>query len=365
MPAPVTTPALFPTLSPDALLAFQFSSWYPRFASHSIRSTVIRPLSSEFRHYLDSDGVFVPDGAEDLPAESTLSDDEDAGEDEEDASPKFAFPELDTRIREAIAEYGAVFPKLNFSSPRDAAWILPASSPLKCTSPADVYLLLKSSDFVQHDLSPALVFDGCDPAPTSSTDGSTANSSPYELELVLRKWYPVDRARELRCFVRQENLIGISQRDPNYYDFWNEPATQAKVVDAVTAFWEANIKGKWAQTQGDYVFDLLLTRDLARGHVVDFNPYLPRTDPILFAYEELHGLLLARRGRPELRVVDSPAHPAAARNAPVHQHNMVPIEALAMSSGRDVEEFASVWQDEVRKSMAEDEVESGEDDASD
>ena len=37
-----------------------------------------------------------------------------------------------------------------------------ASSPLKCMSPADVYLLLKSSDFVQHDLDPALVFNGCD-----------------------------------------------------------------------------------------------------------------------------------------------------------------------------------------------------------
>ena len=70
-------------------------------------------------------------------------------------------------------------------------------------SPADVYLLLKSSDFVQHDLDPALVFDGCDPE--YSPDSA---SPPYELELVLRKWYPVDRARELRCFVRQEVLVG-------------------------------------------------------------------------------------------------------------------------------------------------------------
>ena len=30
----------------------------------------------------------------------------------------FAFPELDDKIRQAILEYGAVFPKLNFSSPR-------------------------------------------------------------------------------------------------------------------------------------------------------------------------------------------------------------------------------------------------------
>ncbi|KAI9058194.1 D123-domain-containing protein [Trametes sanguinea] len=366
MPAPVNTPPLFPTYSPDSVLAFQFSSWYPRFSSHSIKSTVIRPLSAAFREYLDSDGVFVPEGAEDLPAESTLSDDE-GEQDDADEPVKFAFPELDARIREVIADYGAAFPKLNFSSPRDAAWMLPASSPLKCMSPADVYLLLKSSDFVQHDLNPELVFDGCEPAHTAD-----ASSSPYELELVLRKWYPVDRARELRCFVRQENLIAISQRDPNYYDFWNERETQEKVVDAVTSFWEKHIKGKWEQTQGDYTFDFLLTRDLSRGHIVDFNPYLPRTDPLLFSYEELHDILLSRTSDPEaeaisrpvLRVIDSPSHPAASRNAPTHQHNMVPFEALAMSSGRDVQEFANVWQEEIQRSMAEQAKEGGEDEVS-
>lgn len=126
---------------------------------------------------------------------------------------------MDEKIREAIKHYGSVFPKLNFSSPKvcqcidisqacvqyiyvsvhkDASWILPASSPLKCTSPADVYLLLKSSDFISHDLSPSSVFAGCD-----QTD-----SEPYNLELVLRKWYSVDRSRELRCFVRNDVLLG-------------------------------------------------------------------------------------------------------------------------------------------------------------
>ena len=50
--------------------------------------------------------------------------------------------------------------------------------------------------------------------------------------------------------------------------------------------------------------------------------------------------------------MDSPTHPAAARNAPAHQHNMVPIEVLAMSAGRDVQQFADAWQEEIRKSMA-------------
>ena len=101
-------------------------------------------------------------------------------------------------------------------------------------------------------------------------------------------------------------------------------------------------------------FDFLLTRDLSRGHIIDFNPYSPKTDPQLFTYEELLELLnqaiASPNFVPELRVVDSPSHPSATRNAPAHQHNMVPIEALMLSSGRNVEEFADVWQQELRRS---------------
>lgn len=35
------------------------------------------------------------------------------------------------------------------------------------------------------------------------------------------------------------------------------------------------------------MLDLLLTRDLSGLHVVDFNPYAPRTDPLLFEWSEL------------------------------------------------------------------------------
>lgn len=60
------------------------------------------------------------------PMESGFSDDEnDPNEDEQDdegedenSRRRFAFPELDQKIRDAVARYGGVFPKLNFSSPR-------------------------------------------------------------------------------------------------------------------------------------------------------------------------------------------------------------------------------------------------------
>lgn len=173
---------------------------------------------------------------------------------------------------------------------------------------------------------------------------------------------------------------GICQRDPNYYDFWNEHGTQAKVLEAVTRFWEENIKGRWEQTDGNctYIltlypsiphtpfstdtFDILLTRDLTKAHIIDFNPYAPRTDSLLFEYEELLDILTeatfaatSPNGfEPALKVVDSRSHPAAAQNAPIHQHNMVPMEALALSGGRNVEEFAEAWQEQLREAAMDD-----------
>lgn len=64
-------------------------------------------------------------------------------------------------------------------------------------------MLLKSSDFVLHDIEEETVFNGC------SSD-EYREVPQYELELVLRKWYHVDPSREFRCFVRAKKLLGMS-----------------------------------------------------------------------------------------------------------------------------------------------------------
>ena len=63
----------------------------------------------------------------------------------------------------------------------------------------DVYMLLKSSDFVTHDISSESVFGDCGPG-----------EEQYDLELVLRKWYHVDPGREFRCFVRNGAFTGMA-----------------------------------------------------------------------------------------------------------------------------------------------------------
>jgi len=280
---------------------------------------------------------------------------------------------------------------------QDAAWLLPSSSPLRCTSPADVYVLLKSSDFVLHDLDAESVFDGCVDNPKDGNDDAEGEvevdvdvevgggggggsvracahgtrGGAYRLELVLRKWFAIDPSREMRAFVRDGVLVGISQRDMNYYDFWNEPETQSKIVSCFEAYWAAHVKPNWTGPTS-YTLDALLTRDLTRFHIIDFNPYAPRTDALLFTYDELATLFDIATTHipvsassspppiPMLRVIDSRAHPAAAHNAPQHQHNMVPLEALTLSEGRSVEEFAAAWMEQVMRGTTESDDDDGE-----
>jgi len=55
--------ANFPPLSRADVLACVFSAWYPTFRKHSPKASVIKPLTSEFVEYLQSDGVFLPEGS--------------------------------------------------------------------------------------------------------------------------------------------------------------------------------------------------------------------------------------------------------------------------------------------------------------
>ncbi|XP_031494563.1 uncharacterized protein LOC116260389 [Nymphaea colorata] len=276
----------------------QIQEWYPKFKSVSIK-TIIHQLPESFVSYLlqDSGPFLLPTSvlgedalpnrirpqfpclqAEDYHPWDEEDDDDGNGdgqlEENQESTPP-SFPELELKVKESIeALGGSVIPKLNWSAPKDAAWIS-TSGTLKCTSFSEVVLLLKSSDSVVHDLCHA--FDSCE---------DKLDDKPAKFYLALRKWYAGMRPEmEFRCFVCGESLVGISQRDVTvFYPALLE--VKKKIGAIIYSFFEDNLAGKFGSD--NYVFDVYVTKD-GRVKVLDFNPWGAFTLPLLFSWDELGG----------------------------------------------------------------------------
>jgi len=251
-----------------------FSNWYPNFKDVTFRSQIIK-LCPEFVTYLKSDGIVLPDNEEikysnDLEGYSD-SDDDNGWDEVEPVHQTSMFPDLKVLVENTIKEMdGNVFPKLNWSSPRDACWISHNGS-LKCSTLNEICLLLKSSDFITHDLNNA--FEHCDEPITSCPDD--------QFELVLREWKEIRRGMEFRCFVKQHKLIRISQRHHGYYPYLQEK--KKCIFDKISNFYNSKIKERFCDC--DYVFDIYIDGNVI--YLVDFNPWGPVTDAILFAWQDL------------------------------------------------------------------------------
>ncbi len=145
---------------------------------------------------------------------------------------------------------------------------------MECSTPSDIYLLLKSSSFATHDLE----YPFADTLPSSILTPATI---PYVL--VLRKWFKVNPSCEFRCFVRQRTLIGICQRDLNHFKFLFP--LKDKIRDSILGFFNKVLKNTFPES--DFTFDIYIPEPYNHPRLMDINPWAPRTDPLLFSWLEL------------------------------------------------------------------------------
>ena len=174
-------------------------------------------------------------------------------------------------------------PKLNWSAPKDATWIS-ATNSMECRTPNDVYLLLKSSDFITHDLEQA--FDGCVEDSPASSPGSTTDTTTVPYTLVLRRTIPaLIPSLEFRCFVRRCTVLCICQRDLNHYEFL--PSLVPLLKSLITTFFAEKLRDTFPEE--NFVFDVYIPQPQERGRVwlIDVNPWAVRTDPLLFSWLEV------------------------------------------------------------------------------
>ncbi|KAJ3221597.1 hypothetical protein HK099_003357 [Clydaea vesicula] len=296
----------------------QINNWVELFREHTVKTRFVN-LTPEFLNYLSADSIFLPNSNCKTVYENTVDNYSDSDSDSDSQSEEKnlpSFPAIEQEIREIIHTLGGrVFPKLNWSSPKDSAWIS-ASGNLSCVDANDIFLLLKSSDFIVNDLS---------------------YKDEVQMKLCLRKWYDLQPSMEFRCFVKNNQLFAITQRDHlNYYEFLLE--LKSKILYCIKDFFGEKIKNTFPEN--DYTFDIYLTKDL-KPFLLDFNPLEKETDTMLFGWEELRVSNAEEEIKEiEFRIVESQQEANFNSSSQMaFSTNRVPKDAIDMSSGVSVIDF--------------------------
>jgi D123 len=143
---------------------------------------------------------------------------------------------------------------------------------------------------------------------------------------------------EFRCFVRNRKLLCISQRDRNFYPFIHDLRPEIRRL-IVTLF------GHLGDFESDnWVFDIYIPRTKLRAHLIDINPFAPRTDPGLFQWPEI--LNMSFQEEVEVRLVDEGDRRIEGMEFTAQR---VPMEVVEASQGKTVAEFAAEWEKLVRE----------------
>lgn len=265
-----------PVATVEHLNNCQYSSWHRLYSKLAPKSKIIKPLPKEFVEYLLEDGITLPKEEYHWKYREESAESKESSSDDDDSEPTDRFQRLHADIRSIITSFKAVCPKLNWSAPKDATWIA-TSNNMRCLTPSDVYILLKASNYITHDLTEAYAAA----SDRITSDGEITNPESYEL--VLRSWFDINPSLEFRCFVRDSVLVGISQRDMNYYEFLEplKPKLQMQIED----FFNQNLKDTFPDPS--YVFDVYVPRPFDRVWLIDINPFAAKTDTLLFSWDHI------------------------------------------------------------------------------
>ncbi|XP_076620420.1 translation initiation factor eIF2 assembly protein [Colletes latitarsis] len=259
-----------------------FLSWYPQFRKNSLEASILH-IPNEVLEYLQHDAFVLPvEATNDVLENAEWTDGSPVVNEENPLEPQPTFPEFSQKIQDIIDDYGAVFIKGNWSSPSDATWVVPTKT-LKCKTLEEIYLLLKSSDRIMHDLNNVRNYEN--------------RGIPLKACLILKKWQDINPCTEFRCFVIENELIAISQRDISQYHSYNESEKYNIQTDIKSLFME-RIKDRFLLK--NYSFDVVRYKK-NEAMIVDFGPLdESATKGTLFTYEELQNKI---NDTPEFRFI--------------------------------------------------------------
>jgi hypothetical protein len=143
---------------------------------------------------------------------------------------------------------------------------------------------------------------------------------------------------EFRCFVWDQKLVGISQREVTTF-YPNLLETKDALRLLIYAFFNNHVRSMFESE--NYTFDVYITKN-ERVKVVDFNPWGAFTLPLLFTWDELEHI--RNEGDDvEFRIVEDRC---AVRPG---LKTAVPYDYLDTSSGSGWDQFLRNADEELRQ----------------
>lgn len=189
--------------------------------------------------------------------------------------PKPSIEPLLRWLDQALRQFpGGAFVRLGSRSGKDSVYARMHGLRVK-TAKAAIQLLTQGSERVAFDLQLAL-------------------HHGYTPHLFVRQWVDMPPWAEFRCFLKERRLVGISQYDCKRAGHYPEIARHAgDIQKAITSFLPRFLE---ASHLDDVVADVFcLPGDRGWGvHLIELNPFFPKTDPCLFSWsrpEEFDGSL--------------------------------------------------------------------------
>lgn len=284
---------------------YNITNWLPQFKSISLKTRVIQ-TNLRFFQYLSYDGIYIHSKYHKVYNKNSLDLDqidekdtkiqanfnnptfeafsnknnEDFSSNQEIMSEEMAlFSEFDLDILKTLEEFeNKVFVKLNWKAPKDIETWVPR---LHCQSIEDIFLALKSSTIIGEML------ENCFPR-LEYLKSDKDLQDVGGLSIILRKWYDLNKAMEFRCFIKNDVIVGISQRYlKNSYAFLKEEIFQKRLLEKIEEFLKENLLGKFKEKS--FVPDIYveIRENNWKIWLIDINPWGNFTNPLMFKWEEL------------------------------------------------------------------------------
>ncbi|CAG9326488.1 CDC123 [Blepharisma stoltei] len=261
--------------------------WRANFGENSFKAYSIT-LPQAFHDFMNSDSIVIDENDSEDPAQLLLGSE--------------GMRKLISDINIGIEYVGGkgVVPKLNWSAPQDALWM----HELKCCTYRDVLLLIKSSELISNDM-------------------SEAEQLGIPLVMNLVRYHNLADGMTFRCFVKNSEIVGISQKTSINTPFLAE--LKIILTEKITDFYNDVVDP--VINFEDFCFDVYV--DIPPRYkcwLLGFSSWDEDTSSLLFSWEELNQLSSL-----EFRTYDSESIQPNDYSA-----NRVPIE---MTDGTDLEEF--------------------------